>query len=120
VADLEKSLAESYELDEATAKAQADDLSSRLSKCLDKTMSAVKSILKLQEPTFRAVNGARLNWASSLDEITQDDRSHIGNFAAAGSLAYPTELYDTDGLLAPSEKLQAELARLKAFFAERE
>lgn len=116
VADLEKSLAESYELDEATAKAQAEDLSSRLSKCLYKTMSAVKSILKLQEPTFSAVNGERLNWAFSLDEITQD----IESFATEGSMAYPTELYDTDGLLAPSEELQAELERLKAFFADRE
>lgn len=116
MSDLEKTLAESYELDEATARAKASDLSLRLSKCLDKTRNVVKTKLKLQEPIQSTANQARLSWASSFKHVTKDDQSWIKNFATEGSLAFPTELFDTDSILAQSGAMRLRLEMMKTAF----
>lgn len=116
LSDLEKTFAESYGLDEALAKDKASNFSTRLSKCLEKTMKAVKTTNGFQEPISSAVNQARLLWALNLDKFTKDYQSRFKDFATEGSLAFPSELVDTDSILAPSRAMRVKLEMMKTAF----
>lgn len=125
--DLKTTLKDSYDLDEATANDKASDLSTRLSKCLDKTMKAVKTKIELRGPwpMEGSANLARLEWATNLETLIKKDQSWLKDFAtevSEGPLAFPTELADPFGLVAPDPVLRAfvEAARPRATSGSRD
>lgn len=115
VSDLEQTLVEGYKTDKETAKVKASDLSRQLSSCLAETMDEIKTKIELKKPYESTVNQVRMDWAYTWNQVTKDDQEWIEDFTTQGSLAFPTELSDPDGLLAQTEEMRKLLTAVRTW-----
>jgi hypothetical protein len=108
--DLRLTLNTRYGLGPSTAITKALELSDALSTHLAETMDAVKRHVALEDPIRSRVNKSRMRWVNAVTAASRNRPPGSKDFSVIeGSLAFPTELADPLGLIAPDPSLRARL-----------